>query len=204
MILGQDYYIDEFAADHCVRRFRLNGQENQPLACFLKGSAQDFHAKSIGKTFVALEPAQQDGAAPRVIGYITLACSEIDIRGAYELQDCPRANRYDAMPALKIARLATDREYTGKGIGPQLVALAISSAVDQIGQVAGCRFLVTDAKRGAVTFYERQGFTMLQSEDNLQREAPVMFIDLNAMAAMAAIEETALATDQVEAPAEPA
>lgn len=205
MDLDQDYYIEELAADHCVRRFRLEGEENQPLAGFLKGSAHDFHANGIGKTFVALEPAQQEGDSPRVIGFITLACSEIDIRGAYELEDCPRANRYDSMPALKIARLATDRACKGRGIGGQLVALAISIAVDQIGQVAGCRFLVTDAKRGAVPFYERQGFTMLHSADNLQRDAPVMFIDLNTMASLeeAAPDEAALPAELLEAPAEP-
>lgn len=204
MELDQDYYIRELAADHCVRRFRLDGLDNQPLAGFLKGSARNFHDNNICKTFVAVLPPATDEEPARVIGFITLACSEINLNGAYLIEGCPRADEYPAMPALKIARLATDYRYAGKGIGKKLIDLSINLAVDHVGRSAGCRFLTTDAKRGAVSFYEGCGFTLLQSEDNLKRDAPVMFIDLNAMAAMAAIEETAFATDQVEAPAEPA
>lgn len=197
MELDQDYYIRELAADHCVRRFRLDGQDNQPLAGFLKGSAHAFHANNICKTFVAVLPPSSDEEPAKVIGFITLACSDINLNGAYLIQDCPRADHYPAMPALKIARLATDYRYAGKGIGKQLINLSISLAVEHVGRAAGCRFLTTDAKRGAVTFYERLGFTLLQSDDNLQREAPVMFIDLNTMANLD--EDTAIL---VETPSE--
>lgn len=197
MELNQDYYIRELAADHCVRRFRLDGQDNQPLAGFLKGSARAFHENNICKTFVAILPPATDEDPGRVIGFITLACSDINLNGAYLIQDCPRADHYPAMPALKIARLATDSRYAGKGVGKQLIDLSISLAVEHVGRAAGCRFLTTDAKRGAVTFYERLGFTLLESEDNLQREAPVMFIDLNTVAIHA--EDVAA---QIEAPTE--
>lgn len=197
MEINQDYYIRELAADHCVRRFRLSGQDNQPLAGFLKGSARPFHENNICKTFVAVLPPAADEEPVKVIGFITLACSEINLNGAYLIQDCPRAEHYPAMPALKIARLATDSRYAGMGVGKQLINLSISLAVEHVGRAAGCRFLTTDAKRGAVTFYERLGFTLLESEDNLQREAPVMFIDLNTVDALD--EATA---ELVEAPAE--
>lgn len=195
MELDQDYYIRELAADHCVRRFRLDGQDNQPLAGFLKGSARAFHENNICKTFVAVLPPASDAEPARVIGFITLACSDINLNGAYLIQDCPRADHYPAMPALKIARLATDSRYAGIGIGKQLINLSISLAVEHVGRAAGCRFLTTDAKRGAVTFYERLGFTLLESEDNLQREAPVMFIDLNTMAV---IDESASELDEAQ------
>lgn len=41
-----------------------------------------------------------------------------------------------------------------------------------------CQFLVTDAKQPAVAFYEKMGFTLLDTNDNRERENTVMFIDL--------------------------
>lgn len=185
MELGQDYYIELLDPSHCVRKFRLKGEDNQPLRSFLQQHANDFHSANVGKTYVALLPAEEgDEEGPRVIGFITLTCSEVDIRGGYELHDCVHANRYESMPALKIARLATDHRYTGQGIGPQLISLAITLAADHIGAAVGCRFLVTDAKQGAVSFYLRQGFTLLESDDNQERSAPVMFMDLNKLMAV--------------------
>ncbi len=49
---------------------------------------------------------------------------------------------------------------------------------DRIAENVGCRFVVTDAKGEAVSFYERQGFVLLDSEDNRAAEHPVMFLDL--------------------------
>lgn len=178
MELGKDFYIALLDPSHCIEKFRLKGGENQPLAAFLKHQANDLHNANVGKTYAALQPAE---GGDRVIGFITLTCSEIDIRGGYEIGDCAHASRYESMPALKVARLATDSRFKGRGIGQQLLELAISLAADHISTTVGCRFLVTDAKQGAVSFYQRQGFTLLETEVNKARSAPVMFLDLNTL-----------------------
>jgi len=116
----------------------------------------------------------------RVIGYVTLTCSEIDLGGSYPLEDCEAANRYDSMSALKVARLATHRDYLGNQIGKTLMEFAIALAVHQVAQFVGCRFLVTDSKAGSVGFYrDKLGFTLLDTEENRGRDHPVMFLDLN-------------------------
>ena len=43
----------------------------------------------------------------------------------------------------------------------------------------GCRFLIADAKTRAIDFYNRTGFTMLDTEKNKNSKHPVMFMDVH-------------------------
>ncbi len=96
----------------------------------------------------------------------------------YDVEDCPQANRYDVLPAVKIARLAVDKNYREHGIGKMLMRFAVSLCVNVIIEQVGCRFLITDSKEDSITFYERCGFTMLDTESNRNSEHPIMFVDL--------------------------
>lgn len=198
MDLGSDYFISPLDDSHCVKKLRLRGEENQPLGVFLKRDARDFQRAKVGRTYVACLPPSEGDEQPRVIGFITLTCSEVDINNAYELADCASANRYKSLPAIKIARLATDYRYAGRGIGMQLISLAVALAADSVSESVGCRFLVTDAKQGAITFYENQGFTLLDSEENKNRTAPVMFLDLNTLAESQVPDDEAVGAAQAE------
>lgn len=42
----------------------------------------------------------------------------------------------------------------------------------------GCRFLITDAKKKAIPFYEKQEMQLLETDVNRAKENPIMFIDL--------------------------
>lgn len=155
----------------------------RPLKSFIQKNALTFQNGNVAVTYVAAlppaNPADQQ-SKQQVIGYVTLTCSEIDLAGAYALEDCEAANRYKSMAALKVARLATHRAYTGHNIGKTLMEFAIALAVHQIAQFVGCRFVVTDSKAGSVSFYQdKLGFTLLDTEENRRRDHPVMFLDLN-------------------------
>jgi hypothetical protein len=43
----------------------------------------------------------------------------------------------------------------------------------------GCRFVIVDSKKSSVGFYEKQGFTLIDTKENRGRSEPVMFIDLH-------------------------
>ncbi len=60
--------------------------------------------------------------------------------------------RYRQYPAVKIARLATDQSMRGRGLGQQLVDLAIGIAKLVVGERVGCRFVVVDSKKNSVGF----------------------------------------------------
>ncbi len=120
-----------------------------------------------------------DSGDNTVWGYITLMCSEIKLGNTHTLDDCEAANRYSDFPSVKIARLAVDHRIQGRGYGDALVQFAVFIARRNIMPRIGCRFLVAESKAGALNFYQRIGFTVLDTEKNKQRRLPVVFIDLN-------------------------
>jgi ribosomal protein S18 acetylase RimI-like enzyme len=169
----QRFELHRLSDQHITGPFKAGDSLSNPLKIFLQKQALDFQQAMVAQTYVATLPGSET-----VIGFITLTCSEIDLENGYSLEDCPYANRYPTMPAVKIARLAVDCRYRGQGIGIELVDLALAIAKYEIAPLAGCRFVVTDAKAQAVSFYEQQGFTRLNSADNQNRDQPVMFVDL--------------------------
>lgn len=172
MELGVDYEISKISAETKTSNFKTGNSSFLPLKTFLTKQALDFQNSLVAQTYIAKNKTNN------VLGYITLTCSEVDLRNGYTVEDCPNANKYDSLPAVKIARLAIDKRYQGKGIGKVLMDLAVAISNDVIGDNVGCRFLITDAKKEAVTFYKKYGFTLLDTDDNNQAENPVMFIDL--------------------------
>lgn len=188
MEAGVDYFIERLDDTHQTSRFSMGPDiDFRPLKSFLINHALSYQTANVAVTYVAALPAA-DGERSRVIGYISLTCSEVDLGGMYALDDCEHANRYPSMPALKIARLACHSEYRGRRVGEALMDLAIALAADHIGPTVGCRFLVTDSKARSVSFYERAGFTLLDTEENQARPEPVMFLDLNKLELDSSVE----------------
>jgi GNAT superfamily N-acetyltransferase len=99
--------------------------------------------------------AQDNGA---VAAFYTIAAAELPF------QDLPAAEarrlpRYPTLPAVRIARLAVDRRYAGRGLGAALLA----DAAQRVMQVPPAVFaLLVDAKNEAAAgFYEHHGFQRL-------------------------------------------
>ena len=178
MELGVDFVVRPLSENDSVNSFKTGNPAFLPLKNFLKNQAKSFQQAMVAQTYVCVELDAEGNESNKVIAYITLTCSEIDLRNGYELNDCEHANQYDSLPALKVARLAVDNRYHGNGLGALLVSLATAIAIDEIAPSIGCRFVVTDAKKEAVNFYLKQGFTILDTKDNLEAPEPVMFVDL--------------------------
>jgi GNAT superfamily N-acetyltransferase len=145
----------------------------QPLKTFIQSKAKSFHQQNLARTYGLFE-------GPKIVGYLTLVCGEVDANGAG--QAAP-GFRYSHYPAIKIARLLIDARLRGQNWGAQLVDFAVGTAKDIICPAVGCRFVVVDAKKQSIGFYERCGFTLLDTDENRSRESPVMFLDLHKVAA---------------------
>lgn len=169
------YYIRKLEAFDSVQNFKTGNPSFLPLKTFLQKQAKQFQQSSIAQTYVAVMGDKN------IIGFVTLTCSEINLQNGYELTDCSHANHYEFLPAVKIARLAVDSRYRSFGVGATLVDYAIALIRDRIAENVGCRFVVTDAKSEAVSFYEKQGFVLLDSESNRSTEHRLMFLDLIAI-----------------------
>lgn len=130
--------------------------ENQALNEFLSKYALKNDQLGIGKTFVALSPQE------KIVGYFTLATAQVAYR---EIPDNYRVKlpKYP-ISALRIARLAVNKELKGKGIGKWLLAQAFIK-VSHVADVTGIYFIIIDAKETSKSFYEHYGFIKFNDED---------------------------------------
>lgn len=149
----------------------LGGEEFVPLKTFIQKKAKDYQANSFARTYGLFHET-------KLIGYITLICGEILTKTPQEVIPPDQAYDYKTFPSVKIARLAVDVRYRGRGLGEQLVAFSVGVVRDAISPNVGCRFIVVDAKKSAIKFYERIGFTLLDTVANRASEQPVMYLDI--------------------------
>lgn len=125
------------------------------------------------RTYVAKEKD-----AVEVLAYISIMCAEVKLETAYQIQDKADANRYEHHPAIRIARLACCDDAKGKGLGRALVETILGVVLHSIVPNAGCRFIILDAKRKSIKFYEKHGFRLLDTQANKDAQNPIMFLDL--------------------------
>jgi ribosomal protein S18 acetylase RimI-like enzyme len=154
-----------------VAGFSLGDALHTPLKTFLTKHAKRYHEQGLAFTYCIFDQGKNTARA-----YMTLVCGEV----AAEPSTGPAMidYRYPHYPAVKIARLAVHKDFRTYRFGQKLVSLALGISKGTIAQHVGCRFLVVDAKRGAIGFYEKCGFTLLDTAENRKRESPVMFVDL--------------------------
>ena len=157
-------------------KISLGDRAFTPLKTFLCRHATPYEARSLARTYVLVDAECLETTA-RVWGYVTLVASEVQTCDRVRPpQDVHWPSGY-SVPAVKLARMAVDKSMRGQGLGSQLVDFAIAISVS-ISEHVGCRLLVTDAKQSAVKFYEKAGFTMLDTPGNLEKSAPAMFVEL--------------------------
>lgn len=152
--------------------FSMGDQQFQPLKTFIKRDAKEFAKQKLAKTYVICR------CPSKIVAYVTLVCGEIAAESDNHVHLDGAEYRYDHYPAIKIARLAVTKNLRQSGLGATLVSFSIGAALD-VSQNVGCRFVVVDAKQPSIAFYERQGFRMIDTEENRQRQEPIMFFDLH-------------------------
>jgi GNAT superfamily N-acetyltransferase len=100
--------------------------------------------------------------ANRVIGYYGLAPT------AVVPSTLPRSIRTgqppDPVPCLLLGQLATDQNWTGKGVGTGLLKHALQHCVTAAGLIGGRALIVNAVDIEAASFWRRRGF--IPSKDN--------------------------------------
>lgn len=89
----------------------------------------------------------------KIVGYMMLAMGHVGKGRQADLG----IDTYGPVPALVIARLATDERHERNGIGRRMIYYAVSLA-GRMALDAGCRVVLANSDRDAVGFYERMGF----------------------------------------------
>jgi GNAT superfamily N-acetyltransferase len=141
---------------------------------FQRFAGQNQFRHHIGVTYVAV-----DGAT--TLGFATVAAASL------ETSELPAAQRRKLpaypLPVLRLARLAVDSRARGLGVGQALLRFCFSLAHDMARRFA-CVGVVVDAKTGAVAFYSKFGFFLLDVEAGQLRDRPEpipMFLELGAI-----------------------
>jgi len=170
-----NFTLRQILSNDNTARLSLGNESYTPLKIFLKKTAFDFHQYEIAKTYVLIDQAS---SSSRVWGYITLMNSEILLNEGQRPQESAATSKYEAFPAVKIARLAVDKDLQGKGLGTRFLDWCINHVKLAIMPHVGCRFVVVDAKRESIAFYEKSGFVLLDTESNRSDDHPLMLFDL--------------------------
>ena len=134
----------------------------------------------ISATYVA----EVDGV---VAGFVTITGGTLD---PGVLRTFSVGNSCYECPVLRLARLATDVRFRGRGVGTALLRHGMLLAIGQRDTV-GCTGIVVDAKPDAVRFYENLGFKEIGCIDE-PGPTRLMFLTIKQIAAaMAATAEPA-------------
>jgi GNAT superfamily N-acetyltransferase len=137
-----------------------------------KYAGQNQFRHHIGATYVAVE-------AHRIAGYVTVAPGLIEIEQLSSVVR-KRLPRYP-LPILRLARLAVDEVFLGRGLGRQLLRFVLDLAVRLAGDF-GCLGVIVDAKPEAVSFCEQFGFMpleLIEGHSQARPPATAMFLPLS-------------------------
>lgn len=141
---------------------------------FRRYAGQNQFRHHVGVTYVAVEDDD-------ILGFATLSAAAMEISGL------PAAKRLRLpsypLPVLRLARLAVDRRAQGRGVGLTLLKTVFVMA-RRMAADYGCVGVVVDAKPQAVAFYERYGFSRLDTVQGRlgDRPEPIpMFLELGAI-----------------------
>ena len=93
------------------------------------------------------------GQADKIIGYITLCASSLNIRN--------NKDDFGSHSAIKIEYIAIDTHFERHGFGTILLKYAITEIADELRQkYVGVKYIVTCADPDAVRFYSNYGFEL--------------------------------------------
>ena len=169
---SEDFELRLVGPGDKVTGLSLGHEDFTPLKTFVQKHSKAYAEQMLATTYGVFSPT-------KLVGYVTLVCGEVASENPNTLGGTGDAEyKYKHFPAVKIARLAVDRRYRGTGMGRHLVEFSLGVAKQVVAATVGCRFVVLDAKKQSVAFYERCGFRLIDTDENRARSEPVMFIDL--------------------------
>ena len=143
---------------------------NDDFNDYLEHEALEDQKNHISVTYVGI-------AGGRPTAFVTLVAAAY--RTEFLKTTVQGVHRYRQIPALKIARIATDRTCQRQGCGEALIqhSVAIGFAVQEL---IGCKLIITGALPDKVQWYERQGFvSTLKPEHATGRENCPMYAVLS-------------------------
>lgn len=174
--------VRRLQSDDDCNPFCLNEREDQALATFLQNDAKKLHEQMVTKTHVVAD-------GKKILAYVSVTCTEISLKNeegkavkkVTKLAPVLKELEYRVrcLPGVRLARLASDKNHRGKNYryGDKLIKLVTRLAHD-ISEECGCRFILLDAVKDKINYYKEHGFELINTDANLAKNYPTMFLDL--------------------------
>jgi GNAT superfamily N-acetyltransferase len=134
---------------------------------FLKNDSLRDQENMISKTYLCFW--KED-----LVGFVTLLADTIAVQSIHESEGVGDY-KYTKYPAIKIGRIAVDRNSERMGIGRFILLAAIGKAVS-ISKEIGCRYITVDSKRDSIDFYKKHNFKEVEGYRN--NEFPKMYLNM--------------------------
>jgi GNAT superfamily N-acetyltransferase len=151
--------------------------ENKDLNDFLLNDAKNYLKSLLAVTYLLQ-------VGDETVAYFSLSNDSLikndDEKSAWNKvnRTIPNDKRRRTYPAVKIGRLAVAKKYARMGLGKRII-LAVQNMYLNVPQHAGCRFLMVDAYRNALPFYQKNDFKFLTEQDH-HDSTRIMYFDLKA------------------------
>lgn len=135
---------------------------------FLKIDSFEHDENGIAKTFVL---SYQNNP----VGFLSLCMDAIRLSETERIKEFGAEKHYGDYPALKVARLAVDKRFQKRGVGSNIIKIAVGKAIELSNEV-GCRFVTVDAYQEQAGFYKKCLF--LENEQGKSKRHVSMRFDL--------------------------
>jgi ribosomal protein S18 acetylase RimI-like enzyme len=164
------YRIEPFDKKHDRSHFD-SGVE--ALDIYLRQTAGQDSKRDVASVFVVV-----DSDTNKICGYYTLAAGSIPYVSVPE-DERKGVPKYESLPAVRLGRLAIDKNHQGRRLGEFLLYDAFKYAVSQS---IAWKFFIVDAKNHAIGFYLKFGFKAFADDKTklyIRREALVKLFDVS-------------------------
>jgi GNAT superfamily N-acetyltransferase len=146
---------------------------DKDLDDFFLHDAAKYERQLLGKTYLF----RLDSDNSVIVCAFTLSNSSIDSRNLPNnrkrklTENIPFEKSLSSYPATLLGRLGVDKEFSGQGIGTEMISFIKQWMLDPSNKTA-CRYLTVDAYNNEPTlkFYTANGFKTIFSSDNQEKE----------------------------------
>lgn len=172
----KDLHIVSLTKRHELNSFNCKSDD---LNDFLKTDSLKDQEVMVTKTYLCYWKE-------KIVGFFSILADTIEVV-AIDNSDSVKDYPYSKYPAIKIARLAVDREFERRDIGTFLILAAIGAAMS-VSDIIGCRYLTVDSKTNSIDFYKKLHFKIV--EKYKKTDTQKMYIDMYPIVAAMRPKET--------------
>jgi len=163
--------IERFLETRNVQSFDCGNKDLNDFLC--TEEVKRYEDEGLGRTYLAYYRGS-------LVAYFTVSFDSLRVEYLKTVKSFSKLAemKLEALPAVKIGRLATDRQFQNMGIGRLLIKYIAGMALEMGGKM-GVRVLVLQAKPESIPFYEKCGFQLTREVKRERgRRNRTMFLDL--------------------------